>query len=117
MDRETPDKDTLEDTAAKNALLWNQKLNLVNITNTTDDYLHVFYTAMYHALQYPNEMMETNETGTYYYSGFDNKVHKGDHAYTGYSLWDTFRSEWAFINLFAPERVNGMIQSMLQAFQ
>jgi predicted alpha-1,2-mannosidase len=62
-------------------------------------------------------MMETNETGTFYYSGFDNKVHKGDHAYTGYSIWDTFRAEWGFINLFAPERVNGMVQSMLQAFE
>ena len=62
-------------------------------------------------------MMEHNASGTYYYSGFDNKVHKGEHAYTGYSIWDTFRAEWAFINLFAPERVNGMIQSMLQTYQ
>lgn len=61
-------------------------------------------------------MMETNATGTYYYSGFDNSVHKGDHSYTGYSIWDIFRAEWAFINLMAPERVDGMIQSMLQGF-
>jgi len=61
--------------------------------------------------------METNETGTYYYSGYDNKVHMGDFAYTGYSNWDTYRAEWAFINLFAPERVDGMIQSMLQAYE
>ncbi len=68
-------------------------------------------------MQYPNEMMEYNSTGSFYYSGFDNTVHAGNYAYTGYSIWDTFRAEWAFINLFAPERVDGMIQSMLQTYQ
>jgi predicted alpha-1,2-mannosidase len=62
-------------------------------------------------------MMETNASGTYYYSGFDNSVHQGDYAYHAYSIWDTFRSEWAFINLFAPERVNGMIIAMLQMYE
>ena len=52
-------------------------------------------------------MMEKNASGTFYYSGFDNKVHAGEYAYTGYSIWDTFRAEWAFINLFAPERIDG----------
>lgn len=96
--------------------LWAEKLDLIQLTNATDDQLSIFYTSMYHALQYPNEMMEHNASGTFYYSGFDNAVHQGDHAYTGYSLWDTYRSEWAFINLFAPERVDGMIQSMLHGF-
>lgn len=51
-----------------------------------------------------------------YYSGFDDKVHQGI-AYTGYSIWDTFRAEWAMINLFAPERVNDMVTSMLQSYE
>jgi putative alpha-1,2-mannosidase len=62
-------------------------------------------------------MNEYNASGSFYYSGFDNKVHAGEHCYTGYSIWDTFRSEWGFLNLFAPERINGMITSMLQAFE
>ena len=68
-------------------------------------------------MQYPSEMMETNATGTYYYSGFDNRVHAGNAAYTGYSIWDTFRAEWSFLNMFAPERIDGMISSMLQTYQ
>jgi putative alpha-1,2-mannosidase len=59
-------------------------------------------------------MIEFNASGSYYYSGFDNSVHAGTAAYTGYSLWDTFRAEWPLLNLFAPERIDGMIQSMLQ---
>jgi predicted alpha-1,2-mannosidase len=67
--------------------------------------------------QYPNEKTETNETGTYYYSGYDDRVHKGDVSYTGYSIWDIFRAEWAFQIMFAPERVPGMITSMLQTYE
>jgi predicted alpha-1,2-mannosidase len=61
-------------------------------------------------------MFELNTSGSYYYSGYDDSIHAGI-AYTGYSIWDTFRSEWALLNLFAPERINDMIQSMLQSFQ
>ena len=108
---------TLEETAVKVDKEWSSKLDLVQLTNATDDEKAIFYTAMYHALQYPSEMMENNQSGTFYYSGFDNLVHKGPHAYTGYSIWDTYRAEWAFLNLFAPERINGMIASMLNGFQ
>ena len=61
-------------------------------------------------------MIEHNSSGSYYYSGFDDSVHAGVSAYTGYSIWDTFRAEWAFLILFAPERIDGMIESMLQTF-
>jgi predicted alpha-1,2-mannosidase len=117
LDTEIPDGVSLEDTAAAVADKWSEKVDLVKITNATEDQLAIFYTAMYHALQYPSEMMESNATGTYYYSGYDNQVHAGESAYTGYSIWDTFRAEWAFLNLFAPERINGMITSMLQSYK
>lgn len=117
LENEISAEATLESTAAFVESQWADKLDLVQITNATDDELAIFYTAMYHALQYPNEMMETNSSGTFYYSGYDNIVHEGEHAYTGYSIWDTYRAEWAFLNLFAPERIDGMIESMLQTYQ
>jgi predicted alpha-1,2-mannosidase len=60
-------------------------------------------------------MSEVNSTGSFYYSGYDNRVHAGV-AYTGYSIWDTFRAEWGFLNLFVPERIDDMITSMLQMY-
>jgi predicted alpha-1,2-mannosidase len=96
--------------------LWADKLDLITLHNATDSDASIFYTSMFHALQYPNEMFEKNESGHFYYSGFDNAVHLGE-AYTGYSIWDTFRAEWSFLNMFAPERINSMVQSMLQVYQ
>lgn len=117
LENEISDGSTLEATADIVEKQWADKLDLVTITNATDDESTIFYTSMYHALQYPYEMMEHNSTGTYYYSGYDNMIHQGDNAYTGYSIWDTYRAEWAFLNLFAPERIDGMIASMLQTYQ
>lgn len=61
-------------------------------------------------------MFEHTPSGNAYYSGYDDKIHPGI-AYTGYSIWDTFRAEWGFLNLFAPERINDMITSMLQSYK
>ena len=88
--------------------------------------------------QYPYEQHEQNR----YYSGYDNVVHQleqGGESYTGYSIWvrvfylpvcfavyiqflskrskDTFRAEWAWQILFVPERIPGMVQSMLADYQ
>lgn len=118
LNNEIKENQTLEDVSKVTESKWAEKLDLVEITNATDDDLAIFYTAMYHSLQYPYEMNEFDKNGvSQYYSGFDNKVHQGDNSYTGYSIWDTFRAEWAFLNLFAPERIDGMIQSMLQGYQ
>jgi predicted alpha-1,2-mannosidase len=118
MNNEIKENQTLEDISKYTEAKWSEKLDLVKITNSTEDDLAIFYTSMYHSLQYPYEMNEFDKDGvSHYYSGFDNTVHQGEHSYTGYSIWDTFRAEWAFLNLFAPERIDGMIQSMLHVYQ
>jgi predicted alpha-1,2-mannosidase len=38
-------------------------------------------------------------------------------SYTAYSLWDTFRAENSLLTLLAPERVDAMVQALLQDYQ
>ena len=54
LDSEIPDGVTLEDTARAVEQQWADKLNLINITNASEDEAAIFYTAMYHALQVCN---------------------------------------------------------------
>ncbi|WP_344635247.1 GH92 family glycosyl hydrolase [Kitasatospora cystarginea] len=112
LDNEVPDGQGFDATAASTRAAWADKLDRVHIQGATADQLAIFYTAMFHALQYPSEMSEHGR----YYSAYDDKVHNGV-SYTGYSLWDTFRAENAFLTLFAPERVDDMATSMLQDYQ
>jgi predicted alpha-1,2-mannosidase len=113
LDKEIPDEKSFESTVMDLKNAWAAKLQLVEIEGGTKEQLTNFYTGIYHALQYPSEM---NEYGRYY-SGYVDKVLEGESAYTAYSIWDTFRAETAFLTLFAPERIDGMTQSMLQVFQ
>ncbi|KAJ6473124.1 glycosyl hydrolase family 92-domain-containing protein [Mycena sanguinolenta] len=112
LDAEIPDDMTLEETARRTRAAWAEKLDRIILEGASEADKEVFYTAFFHSLQYPYEQDEDG----HYYSGYDNQVHKGQ-SYTGYSIWDTFRAEWAWLILFAPERVPAMITSMLQDYQ
>ncbi len=112
LDKEIPDGRSFDDTANQLNAAWADKLDRVDIEGASSDQLATFYTAMYHALQYPSEMSENGR----YYSAYDDTVHSGS-SYTSYSIWDTFRAENAFLTLFAPERIDGMVTSMLQDYR
>ena len=90
---------------------WERKLSVIDI-DADEGVKKIFYTGMYHALQFPREFSEYGR----YYSAFDDKVHTGD-SYTSYSLWDTYRAEHAFLCLAAPERVDGMMSALLQMYK
>jgi predicted alpha-1,2-mannosidase len=91
---------------------WNEKLSLISIEGATVDQRTIFYTGLYHALLYPRLMSEHDR----YYSAFDDHIHSGQ-SYTAYSLWDTFRAEHSLLSLIAPERVDGMMQALLQDYR
>ncbi|KAJ7740527.1 glycoside hydrolase family 92 protein [Mycena metata] len=112
IDAEIADGVALEETARQTRAAWAEKLDRITLEGASEADKEVFYTAFFHTLQYPYEQDE----GGHYYSGYDNQVHEGK-SYTGYSNWDTFRAEWAWLIFFAPERVPAMITSMLQDYQ
>ena len=76
------------------------------------DELQIYYTALFHTLQFPRETSKHGKN----ISAFDSKIHEGV-SYNDYSLWDTFRAEHPWLQLIAPERVNDMIQSLVQMYQ
>jgi predicted alpha-1,2-mannosidase len=91
---------------------WNDKLNRLTLEGATQEQRATVYTALYHALIYPRVFSEYG----HYYSAFDDQVHSGS-SYTAYSIWDIFRAEFSLLTLVAPERVDGMIQALLQDYQ
>jgi predicted alpha-1,2-mannosidase len=91
---------------------WNKKFSEVAIEGATEDQRRIFYTGLYHALLYPRTFSEQGR----YYSAFDDTVHKGV-SYTDYSIWDIFRAEFSLLTLVAPERIDGMVQALLQNYQ
>ncbi|WP_233843394.1 GH92 family glycosyl hydrolase [Dyella sp. 2HG41-7] len=90
---------------------WNKKLGIASIEGASDDQRRIFYSGLYHALLYPKLFSEHGR----YYSAFDDRVHNGV-SYTAYSIWDIFRAENSLLTIFAPERIDGMVQALLQDY-
>ncbi|KAF9461450.1 glycoside hydrolase family 92 protein [Collybia nuda] len=113
---------TLEQTALLTRTAWTTALDRFKLEDATAVEKEVFFTGVVHAFQYPSEQHEQGA----YYSGYDGQVHRtvtggsgGEtlESYTGYSIWDTYRAEWALLILLAPERVPGMVRSMLADYK
>jgi predicted alpha-1,2-mannosidase len=91
---------------------WQKNLSRIKVGGVTEDQKSIFYTAMFHTMQFPREMSEYGK----YYSGFDDKIHNGN-SYTDFSLWDTYRALHPLLLFTQPERVNAMITAMLQMYK
>jgi len=111
LEREIPRWD-FEATRAALHAVWLDKLSRLQLEGATDAERRIAYTGLYHALLYPRIFSENGR----YYSAFDDKIHNGS-SYTAYSIWDTYRAEWSLLTLVAPERIDGMVQALLQNYQ
>ena len=108
--REIGEKD-FEEVVAGVKAQWETYFSRIEI-DAPADIRKIFYTGLYHTLLYPRRIDEAGR----YYSAFDDKVHSGV-MYNCYSLWDTYRAEHPWLTLIAPERVDGMMQSLLEMYK
>lgn len=126
LDIEAPDDMSFESTVQKAKEAWLDKMGRITIAaaNDTDadhDPKTIFYTGLFHALQYPNDFSEptSSKPGAKrrFYSGYTDSVHEAaDSYYQSWSIWDTYRAEHSLLALFAPERVDSMMRSLLRIF-
>ncbi|KAI7231670.1 hypothetical protein KC330_g6302 [Hortaea werneckii] len=126
LDLEVPDDTTFQQVVESVKQSWLDKLGRVTIegVNETDaehDAQIVWYTGLFHALQYPNDFSEPltrDATRKTFYSGYTDSVHtSNDSYYQSWSIWDTYRAEHSLLTLFAPERVNSMMRSLLRIYE
>ncbi|KYG43659.1 glycoside hydrolase family 92 protein [Acidomyces richmondensis BFW] len=123
---EAPNCITFEDIVEQLKGAWLEKMSRVKIegVNQTDaahDALIIFYTGLFHALQYPSDFSEPLSVDgdmKVFYCGYTDSIHQAnDSYYQSWSIWDTFRAEHSLLTLFAPERVNSLIRSLIGIFE
>jgi predicted alpha-1,2-mannosidase len=90
---------------------WNSLLGRIGVGGGTAAQRHVFYTALYHSLLFPNVVSDVNGA----YAGTDGSVHvaHGRQEYANFSEWDIYRSEVQLEALLAPHEVGDMVASLL----
>lgn len=93
---------------------WNEILSRVRLKTENRKLKTIFYTALYHAYLAPTLFNDVDGS----YRGADGKIHKASFDnYTTFSLWDTFRAAHPLYTIFQPERVDGMVQSMMAFYR
>lgn len=90
---------------------WNDELGKVTIETDDDEARRVFYTALYHTMVAPSVFSDVGGE----YRGADGRVHPdpGHPTYTTFSLWDTYRAAMPLMTLLHPERMAGIVGTML----
>ncbi|ADV23805.1 alpha-1,2-mannosidase [Cryptococcus gattii E566] len=128
IDLEISRNQSLSTTSYQTRSLWAEKLDRLAVSGATPHNLTVLYTSTAHTLVYPYEIHECvpvdqdaegkakGKDEWQYFSGYLNHPTPGL-SYSGYSLWDTFRAQTAWLLLLAPSVVPSMLASMLQDYR
>jgi len=89
---------------------WTKLLSRVQVSGD-DKQKTNFYTALYHLFIQPNNIADIDGK----YRGADDKVVQSPSGeyYSTFSLWDTYRAAHPLYTILAPEKVDGMVNSML----
>src|SRR5579875_1754325 len=91
---------------------WNKALGSIEVTGSTRD-RHIFYTAMYHALQAPRIFNDASGTYPRFAGGQSVEIARGFTYYDDFSTWDTFRAAHPLLTIIEPRRDADMVQSLI----
>ena len=92
---------------------WAEELGRIRVEIADEDEKKIFYSSLYHMMVAPSLFDDAN--GEYY--GMDGEVHKlaaGQHNYSAFSLWDTFRALHPSYTLFQQERLPILVNSLIE---
>ncbi len=101
----------------KAGILWENELGKIRVSGGRAADETVFYTALYHSLLMP--MTFSDADGEFVKQGSRNEIGKAEGyvRYTGFSLWDTYRTVHPLLSLAYPKRQSDMVRSMLGMYQ
>ena len=96
------------------ARAWSEVLSKVDVKGSTDEQRILFYTSLYR--MYLSPLYATSHDGRYL--GTDGQVHDCDGwtYYSGWSMWDTYRTKFPMYSLLDPDRMSDMCRSLVSLY-
>jgi len=93
-----------------NSNSWNTYLNRIDI-EAPQKQKEIFYTSLYHLFLQPSNIADVDGR----YRGADDKINRATNKeyYSTLSIWDIYRGAFPLLQIIAPEKVNGIVNSML----
>jgi predicted alpha-1,2-mannosidase len=99
-----------EQTRSNNQQAWEKYLSRITI-EATEKQKEIFYTSFYHLLLQPSNIADADGR----YRGADNKIAIAPNKeyYSTLSIWDVYRGAFPLLQIVAPEKIEGIVNSML----
>ncbi|MFC4525932.1 GH92 family glycosyl hydrolase [Dyella halodurans] len=112
LDSEMPDWDfgRIQQAAAD---AWERELGRIRVQSPSASIMRNFYSSLYHTMLAPTLFSDVDGR----YRGMDAVVHQlpaGQHNYSTYSLWDTYRALHPLFTLYQPERVPDLVNCLVR---
>jgi len=115
LEQDMPEAD-FDRIAARAKAEWERQLGRIDIEGGTEAQRRTFYTALYHAVEFPHMLQEADAGGkTIHWSPYDGKVHAGE-MLADNGFWDTFRAQFPLLTLLEPKKDAEIIRAMLNAY-
>jgi predicted alpha-1,2-mannosidase len=91
-------------------LVWNDYLNRIDI-EAPQKQKEIFYTSLYHLLLQPSNIADVNGK----FRGTDDTISLAPNKeyYSTLSIWDIYRGAFPLLQIIAPEKIDGIINTML----
>lgn len=112
LETEVPDWD-FDHARQLAATQWERELARIRIDSQSADVRRIFYSGLYHSMLAPTLFSDVDNR----YRGMDLGIHtlpEGQHNYSTYSLWDTYRSLHPLYTLFQPDKVPDLVQGLVR---
>ncbi len=100
-------------TRARAKEIWQKQISKIAVTTTNETHKRIFYTALYHLSLGPSLFDDVDGR----YRGMDNEIHtlpQGQHNFSTFSLWDTFRAAHPTFTLIERERVPLFMNTLIR---
>ena len=95
---------------------WNDALGRIEVKDDDIDNLRTFYSCLYRSLLFPHDLSEVTADGKRMHrSPYDGQIHEGPLA-TDNGFWDTFRCQFALLDLVYPEQAAIVQQGLVNTY-
>jgi len=98
---------------------WNRELGKIRVQSDNQEYLRIFYTAMYHSMLAPNIYSDSLMNHIFEYRSPNDEIKSSKSLvnYYTFSLWDTYRAAHPLLTLLHPSRVKDFVKAMMAHYQ
>lgn len=112
LQREIPSWD-FDKVKKQTARDWENVLGKITIQTENEIQQHIFYTAMYHAMQHPRLFNDVDGRYPKFATAKESTFVKNANYYDDFSMWDIYRAQLPLLEILEPQRIDDMISSLL----